>query len=167
MGYVELRSSSASASGTSFSELIQSDAVTMQFMCVTGEQRKALPDAVKDRIALHQVEGVGIGGDDCHVIKSFSIRLPEGAPNSFNCRNATCRLSFRAEYLNVLLGRKPNDNADFDHHHCRNFVEVKCFSSEFGFQKALFPITVQRATEATSQGGGMMEGGACVCCIMR
>ena len=41
--------------GRSFSELVQSDAVTMQFMCVTQAQRKALPPEVKERITLHQV----------------------------------------------------------------------------------------------------------------
>ena len=70
VGYVELKtpasvSGSSSSSTTtpaaaratirSFSELVQSDAVTMQFMCVTHAQRTALPPEVKERITLHQV----------------------------------------------------------------------------------------------------------------
>ena len=27
---------------------------------------------------------------------------------------------------------------------CKNFIEVKCFSAEFGFEKNLFPIVVQK-----------------------
>ncbi len=39
-------------------------------------------------------------------------------------------------------------------------MEVKCFSSEFGFHKSLFPITVQRATPVFAQGAArILEGG--------
>ncbi len=55
VGWVELRTTDDGSSSASFSELVQSDAVTVQFMCVTPSQAERLPPEVTERIALHQV----------------------------------------------------------------------------------------------------------------
>ncbi len=54
---VEISSSQTRTSDKSLlTETIHSDPVTLQFMCVTHEQDKALPVQVKERINIHKVK---------------------------------------------------------------------------------------------------------------
>ncbi len=129
----------------------QGPAKTFQFMCVTKEQKARLPCQVTERINLHQVKAwtstcvrsrlmnVRLSVEqvdtdsprDFHqVLESFSLTISLQCPSSFSCQSAFCK----------------------------NFVEVKYFSSEFGFQKALFAINVQKASTPLPSSITMKKG---------
>ncbi|XP_059096309.1 uncharacterized protein LOC131890882 isoform X1 [Tigriopus californicus] len=103
-----------------FSEEVGSNPVCMfQFMCIYSEQWDDMPSQVKDHIKIHRIfrqRPSNLKNETCQVIESFDLVLAPKSPNSISTNH---------------LGS------------CQNFIEVKCFSSEFGFQKARFPIHVR------------------------
>lgn len=113
------------SSSSSYSDIIRTSAIAIQIMCITQDQLTDLPDQVSDNIKLHVIdqddlEDDGDGDDDddqINIIQAFTLTLSPRAPSSCD------------------FGRDG---------FCKNFIEVKCFSSEFGLFRFIFPIFVQK-----------------------